>query len=124
MSASDNLPQSVIEAFHLMWDNFPTPVSLAHKSREVVAVNKAWEKLGILKPGMNCAKIYTPDMHRDCLANQALASGEAAFVTAESGGWERIKFWLPLDGFPEFFVHFSIGSPETFRQAAPAKSVS
>lgn len=29
--------QELIEAFHLMWDNFPEPVTLVHKSREVVA---------------------------------------------------------------------------------------
>lgn len=121
MSAADNLPQSVIEAFHLMWGNFPSAASLVHKSREVVAVNKVWEKQGGLKQGMNCAKIATPEAHRGCLANQALSTREAAFVIAESDGLERIKFWLPLDGYPEYFVHFSVGSPESFRRAASAK---
>ena len=124
MSAANNLPQSVIEAFHLMWDNFPSPTSLTHKNREVVAINKAWLKQGDLKPGMNCAKLYTPDMHRNCLANKAMASREAAFVIAESDGLERIKFWLPLDGYPEYFIHFSVGSPESFRRAASAESAS
>jgi hypothetical protein len=29
----------VIEEFHLIWDHFPEPVTLVHKSREVIAVN-------------------------------------------------------------------------------------
>ena len=122
MNAADRLPQSVIEAFHLMWDNFPAAASLVHKSREVAAVNKAWDQLGVLKPGMNCAKIYTPDLHRGCLANKALAEQRATFQTVMRDGKEIVKFWLPLDGYPEYFIHFSIGSPEVYRQTASADS--
>ncbi len=45
----------VIEAFHLMWGGFPEPATLVHKSREVLAVNPACQKIGREK-GMNCAK--------------------------------------------------------------------
>ena len=32
--------QKVIESFHMMWDNFPDPVMLIKKSRDIYAVNK------------------------------------------------------------------------------------
>lgn len=32
--------QNVIDAFHMMWDNFPEPVMLIQKSRHIYAVNK------------------------------------------------------------------------------------
>ena len=79
------------------------------------------EKPVVLQPGLNCGKIYASDMHRGCLATRALAGREAAFATAVSDGRERAKFWLSLDGYPEYFVHFSVGSPETHRQAASAQ---
>ncbi len=109
MQALPSLPDAVIEAFHLMWGNFPEGVSLVHKSRQVMAVNKAMEKQGIVKPGMNCAKIGSPEAHKGCLANKALASGEAAFVHMPLPGRDGVGFWIPLDGYPEFFLHFSVG---------------
>jgi len=32
---------SIIEAFDLMWGQFPEPVTLVHKHRTVLAVNEA-----------------------------------------------------------------------------------
>ena len=110
MSAEKNLPAAVIEAFHLMWGNFPEPASLVHKSREVVAINKAHEKKGVLKPGMNCAKMGEPGAHAGCLGNQALAAREAAYVVMQRAGKDLIAFWVPLDGYPEYFIHFGVGS--------------
>ena len=104
------IPPVVIEAFHLMWDNFPEPASLVHKSREVMAVNKAHGALGYLKPGMNCSKTGAPGAHKGCLANQALASGEAVYAVVKPAAKEIIAYWLPLDGHPEFFVHFGVGT--------------
>ena len=39
---SDN---EIIQAFHLMWGNFPEPVMITQKSREMIAVNKKAEEL-------------------------------------------------------------------------------
>ena len=36
----ENKLSVVISAFHLMWDNFPEPVMITQKSREMVAINK------------------------------------------------------------------------------------
>lgn len=32
--------QEVIHAFHIMWDNFPEPVTITQRSREIIAVKK------------------------------------------------------------------------------------
>ncbi len=109
METAPSLPQEVLNAFHLMWGNFPEGVSLVHKSKQVMAVNKAMEKMGVVRPGMNCAKVGSPEVHKGCLANKALASGEAAFVPLPLPGRDAVSFWIPLDGYPDFFLHFSVG---------------
>jgi hypothetical protein len=98
----------VIEAFQLMWGNFPEPVTLVHKSREVIAVNAACQSIGRVK-GMNCATQGAPEAHRGCLANQALATQQPAFKKVKFGEREIISYWLPVDGYPELFVHFGVG---------------
>lgn len=99
---------ALISAFHLMWGNFPEPATLVHKSREVIAVNAACQAIGRVK-GMNCAKHGAPEAHRGCLANQALSSQQPAFKKANSGGKDVIAYWLPIEGYPELFIHFGVG---------------
>lgn len=48
--------EKIIEAFHLMWGNFPEAVVITQKSREIVAVNKTAEKFG-LKTGIKCSSV-------------------------------------------------------------------
>ncbi len=122
MSLKNPLPADVIEAFHLMWGNFPESATLVHKSREVIAVNKACEKAGFCRPGMNCAKIGSPEIHQGCLANKALAAREAAHVFTPSPEGDVIGFWLPLDGYPEHYVHFSVGASMDYKTGSPKKS--
>ena len=38
--------QEVIQAFHIMWDNFLEPVTITQRSREIIAVNKKAAELG------------------------------------------------------------------------------
>ncbi|QDR81290.1 hypothetical protein SPTER_26660 [Sporomusa termitida] len=57
---------------------------------------------------MNCAKIGT-EPHRDCLANQALATQKPTFVKGKLGEREIISYWLPIAGYPEHFIHFGVG---------------
>ena len=39
--------EEIISAFHLMWDNFPEPVMITQKSREMVALNKKAASYGL-----------------------------------------------------------------------------
>ena len=116
MKTAPSLPQSVLDAFQLMWGNFPEPASLVHKSREVMAANSALQKLG-LTPGMNCAQFGDPAAHKGCLAAQALASGKAMYSFSSNDGKDAIGFWLPLEGYPEYFVHFGVGYTIDYRVA-------
>lgn len=120
MEKSITPPPAIIEAFHLMWDNFPEPASLVHKSREVIAVNKAHQKLGYMKPGMNCAKTGVPGAHKACLGNQALMTGQATYAVVKPADREIIAYWLPVDGHPEFFVHFGVGSTIDYKPVPAA----
>ena len=110
---------TVIDAFHLMWGSFPEPVTLVHKSREVIAVNAACESIGRVK-GMNCATHGAPEAHKGCLANQALSTRQPAFKKLKFGDREIISYWLPLAGYPELFVHFGVGVTIDY-SAAPEK---
>lgn len=102
------IDSKVIEAFQLMWGNFPEPVTLVRKSREVVSVNAACRLIGRVE-GMNCATQGAPEAHKGCLANQALATQQPAFKKIKFGDKEIISYWLPVDGYPDLFVHFGVG---------------
>ena len=113
--------EALVKAFHLMWGNFPEPATLVHKSREVIAVNAACQIIGRVA-GMNCAKHGAPEAHRGCLANQALSTQQPAFRKSNSGEKEVIAYWLPVDGYPELFIHFGVGV--TIDYAAASAKVS
>ena len=57
--------QEVINAFHIMWDNFPEPVTITQRSREIIAVNAKAAELG-LKAGH---KVFH---HRQARGSQGL----------------------------------------------------
>ena len=98
--------QEALDAFHLMWDNFPDPVSLVHRSREVAAVNKAH----YMEPGVICARTGCDGPHGGCRANGALKSGKAAVWPhhSKTEDKELITYWIPLDGHADYFVHLSV----------------
>lgn len=99
------IDQKVIDAFHLMWDYFPEPVTLVHKSREIMATNPACKLTG-QKTGIRCIGMGTPEAHKGCLANQAVDTHKATYTKM---GEKVIAYWLPIDGYPEFYVHFGVG---------------
>lgn len=83
-----------------------------------MAVNKAADAIGIIKPGMNCAKIGSQP-HKGCLADKALASGEVKYVQIPLPDCKAIGFWIPLEGYPEFFLHFSVGLDMNYKTGIP-----
>lgn len=102
------IDSKVIEAFRLMWGNFPEPVMLVHQNREILAVNEACSKLGGVV-GIKCSSIGGAERHKGCLANQALASQRATYSKSESDGKTVIGFWIPVADHPDIYVHFGIG---------------
>ena len=77
--------QNVIDAFHMMWDNFPEPVMLIQKSRQIYAVNKKAASMG-LNTEMKCSNRYKP--HRGCLCNKA-ADEKKPFTSLMRPPWDR-----------------------------------
>ena len=98
----------LIGAFHAMWDNFPEPVTITQKSREIIAVNTAAEQFG-LKPGIKCSSIGKPEDHKGCLCNKAVDSNQAIGVSYEGPFGTAYGYWIPVSGRPEWILHFSVG---------------
>lgn len=102
-----NVDQSVIDAFKLMWGNFPEYVMLADKDYNIIAVNS--DKFEGYKVGMTCAPDGKP--HKGCPAAKALKTGRPMFYKYHDPMKNRdiIAYWLPLEGHPELYVHFGVG---------------
>ncbi len=98
----------IIEAFKQMWGNFPEPVMITQKSREIVAVNASAEKMGLV-PGTKCSSYGGAEQHKGCLCNKAVESGEPVSVTYEGPYGRAYGFWLPIADKPEWIIHFGIG---------------
>ncbi len=112
MSDEPRVDEKLLEAFHLMFDHYPKPAQLAHKSKKIVAVNPAGEAIG-RQVGMVCATHGAPEAHRGCLAARAVKNRQATWQTVPPSapdGREVVVFWLPVTGHPDFFVHFSAGN--------------
>lgn len=106
--SSQDISESVFEAFHLMWGNFPAEVTLVRKNREVVAVNKALQASGRIKPGMFCSREGSPDDHKNCKANKALEACRPEHIYFMAGENPAVAFWVPLAGSNDLFVHFLV----------------
>jgi hypothetical protein len=109
----------VIEAFDLMWGKFPEPVMLVHKTREILAVNEACRNAGGVA-GSKCSEKGTPEQHKGCLANQALATQEAKYSKNKNGDKEVIGYWLPVTGYSDIYVHFGIGTVIDYNKSVNA----
>ncbi|GFZ30217.1 hypothetical protein CSC2_07430 [Clostridium zeae] len=96
--------EKIIEAFHMMWDNFPGSVRLIHKNRTVLAVNEIARQNGF-EVGVMCIKIGSPEIHRGCKANVALSTKKAQIGKL---GEDRIRYWIPVTGYDDIYIHFSI----------------
>lgn len=98
---------NIIEAFEFMWGNFPEPVMLVHKTREILAVNKACRNTGRVV-GKKCSSIGSSEKHKRCLADTALESNRAAFSKSEVRGKTIISYWVPVSGYTDIYIHFSV----------------
>ena len=80
--------QELIAAFHLMWDHFP--------SMEIIGRHV----------GMRCIKHGPAESHKGCLAHKALNEHKAKYSTSIINGKESVAYWLPVDGYPDYYLHF------------------
>ncbi|MDL2233541.1 hypothetical protein LJC63_08210 [Ruminococcaceae bacterium OttesenSCG-928-L11] len=102
---------TIIAAFHAMWDSFPTRARLIQKDRTVLAVNKAAAAQGN-QVGVRCVEEPPKEGHAGCLANQALRERTACYGLTNNK--KRLRFWIPVEGCDDVFVHFSIPTEGLF----------
>ncbi len=97
----------LIKEFLSVWENYPYPAALIHKSKIIIAANKASIRGGRM-PGMNCSKWGSLALHRGCLAARTLE--EQIPLNRESRNKKEIKrfCWLPLSQFPDYYIHFTV----------------
>ncbi|MDR0620354.1 MAG: hypothetical protein LBJ61_00510 [Deltaproteobacteria bacterium] len=113
--------EKLLNAFHLMYDCYPEPVQLAHVSRTILAVNPAGLAAG-KAVGLKCSKIGPPEGHRGCLATHAVKELKAKWRQVDATatlGRKFVTFWLPLEGYPNYYVHFSCGSKIDYGEKKP-----
>lgn len=100
--------REIINAFHLMWGDFPEPVTITQKSREIIAVNKKAEAMG-LKPGIKCSAVGRSEDHRGCRLNEAVDKGEPIYITYDGAFGVAFGYWIPISVKPEWVIHFGVG---------------
>jgi hypothetical protein len=116
MDAEIQVDEKLVEAFHLMFDHFPEAAQLAHKSKQIVALNPACEAMG-REVGMICARHGPPEAHQGCLAHKAVKNHKAVWKRGSRvipDGREPVVFWLPIDGYPDFYIHYAVGYTNTY----------
>ena len=104
----DKRYEKLIQSFHETWENFPGQARLVDKNHHVIAVNAFAKKNG-RTPGEICAAFGAPESHRGCRKAEALQTGEGKLDRPFA---ERVRGWVPLEGWPDVVVHFSLAVPE------------
>ena len=106
--------ETIVQAFHLMWDAYPEQVRLIHRSFRVVAGNPAY----IMAGGQTEVKcnVGPAEFHKGCQAMASLKSGETKSQRSQVGDtlWE--SFWVPVAGEEDYYVHFTNGLNESIRK--------
>lgn len=108
MDQNNEKYEELIRAFHLTWDGFPGAARLIGKENRILASNRAVEAAG-LTAGQTCSKMGPPESHKGCRKALTLSTGTAQVDRPVEN---KIRAWVPVDGYPDIVVHFSIVLPE------------
>lgn len=103
-----NVNPEVIEAFHMCWDAFPGAVRLIDKAHRILASNNCAKEKGFL-PGVYCATIGEPCSHKGCKSAKMIKTKTAQ---TDRPTYDRIRGWIPLQGYPDIYVHYTLELPE------------
>lgn len=110
----DNQENVLIEAFQMMWGNYPEPVRLIHKSFRVVSGNAAYiNSNGPVDVKCNATN---PELHRGCKAMAALKDKETKIKTSIMNDVQWVSYWVPVNGVEDYFVHFTNGINEYMKK--------
>lgn len=104
----NNGMNTMISEFHRTWDAFPGLARLIDKGNKVLAINKFAQSTGH-QEGEICAKIGLPESHRGCLKAFAL---KTQIAQMDRPVVDKVRAWVPVEGYPNLVVHFSITIPE------------
>lgn len=108
MPTSLTAPDSLIHAFHELWDAFPGPVRLIDKYHHIHAANDAAAAKGFL-PNTICARVGNPSIHRGCLFSKTQKEKKAH---TDRPSPQSMRGWVPIAGYPDFYIHFTISVPD------------
>jgi hypothetical protein len=114
------LDEEIRHYFHLFWDNFPFPVMLNRKDRTILECNKAAKEAGIVL-GTRCIDRGTKELHKGCLADQALRKQTSKRMVAYLEPLKIVmdSYWVPLSGYPDLYIHFGIDITDYVTQQWP-----
>ena len=102
----------VLEAFKIMWSKYPEPAMLINRGKRVMAVNWAC-RLVSPSVGSFCHEIGgCKDMNNSCLMYDCLDKCKAAHIKVDNGQKQWSIHWVPVEGHPDYCVHFFAGSGE------------
>ena len=96
--------EALIASFHRTWDAFPGIARLIDRQHRILASNPMAEKAGFIV-GAICAKIGEPASHRGCKMGKMFETGKSQTDQVLHG---RIRGWFPVEGFPDFCIHFGL----------------
>jgi hypothetical protein len=93
----------VVRAFHMMWGDYPSPVTLIKKDRTVVAVNKASQLAGGTA-GVKCFQ-QNGTMCPWCKGNEMFKTGVAVRDVIKAYGIVFDSYWIPTP-IKDLCIHF------------------
>lgn len=105
--------RELVERFHCMWDGFPGLARLIDEHHTVLAANPVAERLGFV-PGVTCARVGDPAIHRGCKLARMFKTGEAQTDNVIP---DRVRGWMPVQGRDDVCVHFAVMIPKEPEEA-------
>jgi hypothetical protein len=103
----------ICKSFRFMWDNFPHPVLLVQKNRNIIDANQCARHLGV-SSGIKCREIspYPDKCKNDCLADKALSTGNPQRLINKAKDKLLATYWVPLHSVENgLYLHFVIDVP-------------
>ena len=83
------------------------------RDSNIIAANKVAPSTGRIE-GNKCALVEPLEQHKGCRAEEAWKNGEASYRKKVGKLGDVVSFWIPVDGYPDYLVHFSVGSIQKY----------
>jgi hypothetical protein len=108
-AVTNEIKPEILNAFNMMWGNFPFLVVLLRKNRTILALNKKARELGV-KEGMKCYQLSRgKGIHKECMADAALKEDISKRSVLYSPALKQVldSYWIPVEGVNDLYVHFA-----------------